>query len=183
MKNIIIVVLVIALGIMGYFVFAADISTNSNQTTPTPTNATQSPTAAETTQSAAPTASSGKTIDLSNKSLTEVPKNILDDNSVTTFNVSDNKLTGSLPGEIRKLTNLEVLLASDNTLTGVPAEIGQLSKLKIVNFANNNLSGLPQELGKLQNLQTLDLRGNPNISQNDIGIIQKQIPNASILTD
>lgn len=128
-------------------------------------------------------ASSGKTIDLSNKGLSEVPKNILDDNSVTTLNVSGNNLTGALPAEIRKLTNLEVLLASDNKMTGIPAEIGQLSKLRTANFANNDISGLPQEIGKLKNLLTLDLRGNPDVSKNDLNFIRKEIPNAQILTD
>jgi Leucine-rich repeat (LRR) protein len=55
--------------------------------------------------------------------------------------------------------------------------------LKTANFANNDLSGLPLEIGNLSNLETLDLRGNPNISKNDISQIQPKIPNAKILTD
>ncbi len=92
-------------------------------------------------------------------------------------------MTGALPAEIRKLTKLEILNASENKLTGIPAEIGQLSKLKTANFANNNISGLPLEIGNLNNLVTLDLRGNPNVSQYDISQIQAKIPNAKILTD
>jgi Leucine-rich repeat (LRR) protein len=68
-------------------------------------------------------------------------------------------------------------------MTGIPAEIGQLSKLRIANFANNDISGLPMEIGNLKNLQTLDLRGNPNVSQQDLGQIRQKIPNAQILTD
>lgn len=174
MKNALMVVLVLAVGVMGYFlvVKVGDGSSGNNQKT------SQS----ATTDSAA-AKNSGKTLDLSNKGLGQVSKDILDDSSVVTFNVSGNNLTGALPGEIRKLTNLEVLIASDNRMTGIPAEIGQLNKLRTANFANNHISGLPLEIGKLKNLETLDLRGNPDISKHDLGIIQNEIPNAKILTD
>ena len=169
MKNVIIVVLVLALGVTGYLLY-------SNEKPPTtPVTSGSNEVSTETT--------TGDEINLSNKNLDKVSQDILDNRSVTKLDVSDNNLTGSLPAEIRKLTNLEVLIASDNRMTGIPAEIGQLSKLRIANFANNDLSGLPQEIGNLSNLETFDLRGNPNISQNDIAIIQKQIPNAKILTD
>lgn len=174
MKNALIVVLVLSVGIMSYFLFTRDDSLGDSGK-----RANQ----AATEESLNRANSSGKTIDLSNKGLSELSKNILDDSSVTVFNVSGNNFTGSLPAEIRKLTNLEVLIAADNNMTGIPAEIGQLSKLRTVNFANNNLSGLPQEIGKLKNLELLDLRGNPNISKYDVSIIQNYIPNAKILTD
>lgn len=170
MKNAVIVVLVIALAIMGIVLV-------TNKTVPNTSISQPQSSTADTS------AKTGKTINLANKGLREVPKNILDDSTVTVFDVSGNNLTGALPAEIRKLTNLEVLNASHNNMTGIPAEIGQLSKLKTVNFANNNLSGLPLEIGNLKNLETLDLRGNPNISRHDIGLIQPKIPNAKILTD
>lgn len=182
MKNIIIIFLVVVASTLGYLAFTKS-DTETTKQPPTSSSETTQPTGTGTTKQPTGSSASGKTLDLSSKGLSEISKNLLDDNSVITLNVSGNNLTGSLPGEIRKLTNLEVLIASDNNMTGVPAEIGQLSKLRTVNFANNNLSGLPQEIGKLKNLQTLDLRGNPNISQNDISIIQKEIPDASILTD
>jgi Leucine-rich repeat (LRR) protein len=169
MKNVIIVVLVLALGVTGYLLYSNEKSPNN------PATSGSNEVSTETT--------TGDEINLSNKNLDKVSQDILDNRSVTKLDVSDNNLTGSLPAEIRKLTNLEVLIASGNKMTGIPAEIGQLSKLRIANFANNDLSGLPQEIGKLRNLETFDLRGNPNISQNDIAIIQKQIPNAKILTD
>lgn len=174
MKNILITLLVIAVFILGYIlVIKEDLpATNTGNDS------------ISTTQSENPSdASSDNTINLSSSELIEVPKDILGNSPVTTIDVSNNNLTGSLPGEIRKLTNLEVLNASDNKMTGIPAEIGQLSKLITANFANNNLSGLPLEIGNLSNLETLDLRGNPNISTNDIALIQKEIPNAQILTN
>lgn len=129
------------------------------------------------------TQSRGKTIDLASKGLSKVSTDILDDNSVTTLDVSGNNLTGALPAEIRKLTSLEVLIVSDNQMTGIPAEIGQLSNLRTVNFANNKLSGLPLEIGNLSKLETLDLRGNPNVSLRVPDKIRQKIPNAKILTD
>jgi Leucine-rich repeat (LRR) protein len=172
MKNVIIALLVLTVGGLGYIQIVKD--------EPSDTNQNGNPSSASTEKSKA---SSGSTLDLSNKGLTEIQKDILDDSSVTTLDVSGNNLTGALPAEIRKLTNLEVLIASDNNMTGIPAEIGQLSRLKTANFANNDLSGLPLEIGNLSNLETLDLRGNPNISKNDIALIQKEIPGAKILVD
>jgi Leucine-rich repeat (LRR) protein len=162
--------MVLAIGVLGYLLFTKDTSpTQSEVNTTSETETAQS--------------TSGKEINLSNKGLSEVSKDILDDKSVTKLDVSGNNLSGALPAEIRKLTNLELLDASDNNMTGIPAEIGQLSKLRVADFSNNDLSGLPMEIGNLNNLETLDLRGNPNISKNDLSLIQSKIPNANILTD
>lgn len=174
MKNILLGLLVLAVGVMGLLLFS-DRDTNDNTTS---SNSSSSNTDGE-----KPSVTSGKTIDLANKGLSKISTDILDDSSVTTLDVSGNNLTGSLPGEIRKLTNLEVLNASDNKMTGIPAEIGQLSKLRTANFANNGLSGLPNEIGNLSNLETLDLRGNPKVSRSDVSKIQSKIPNAKILVD
>ena len=166
MKNIIIVALVIIAGAVGYLLY-----TNSNSpATQTGSNSTNS-------------SSSANSINLCGKNLTKLSVDILDNSSVTKLDVSNNSLTGALPAEIRKLTNLETLDASNNKLTGIPAEIGQLSKLRFVNFSNNDISGLPLELKQLKNLDTLDLRGNPHVSQRDLKLIRQEIPNAKILTD
>lgn len=171
MKNLIIGALVIVVMILGYLLFInindADApSSENNQNSSQQSNA-----------------SNGKTVDLSGQGLENVPMSTFEDKSAVVLNVSNNNLTGALPAEIRKMSNLEQLIANDNNLTGIPAEIGQLSKLKIANFANNGISGLPLEIGNLSNLETLDLRGNPNISQFDLEQIQPKIPNAQILTD
>lgn len=167
MRNKVILILIVLAAFSGGYKYA----TNKSSTTENSPISQQAP------------KSNTNIINLSDKNLSSISKDILDNKSVTKLDVSGNNLTGALPAEIRKLVNLEVLEAANNKMSGVPAEIGQLSRLKTANFANNDLSGLPLEIGNLKKLETLDLRGNPNISKHDIGLIQNQIPNAKIITD
>ena len=113
----------------------------------------------------------GDTLDLSGEGLTKVPDNVFTKTAVVELDLSNNNLSGALPGEVRHLSNLRVLDLSDNDFTGVPAEVGQLSKLEVLDLSNNSLTGLPQELGNLKNLKTLDLRGT-NYSAQDLVVIQ-----------
>lgn len=148
--------------------------------------------------------SSGKTVVVASEGLTEFPKSALSDKSVTTLDLSgnnltslpseigeltklevlildDNNLEGSLPGEIRKMTNLRILSASNNNLTGIPAEIGQLTKLETIDFSDNGISGLPLELGNLTGLILLDLTNNP-VSTYDLNLLAPELPNTEIRT-
>lgn len=164
-KNLLIVVLITALGVVGYIAFTKNSpASQQNQSNNSPTTSVSS-------------------LNLSGRNLTTFDKNLLDNSSITSFDVSNNRLTGALPAEIRKLTNLEVLNASHNNLTGIPAEIGQLQHLKTADFSYNGISGLPMELGNLRSLVTLDLRGNKNVSTQDLSGIRSKLPNTQILTD
>jgi len=111
-------------------------------------------------------------LDLSGQGLSQVDQSVFKKTNLRELNVSNNNLTGALPGEIRHLQKLEVLDASDNKMTGVPAEIGQLSSLITLDLSNNQLTGLPNELGNLKNLKTLNLSGN-QVSEQDLGVIRK----------
>ena len=115
------------------------------------------------------------TVNRSGQNLTKMPKDILSMTRLQQLDLSNNKITGALPAEIRHLSNLEVLNISNNTMTGLPAELGQLSKLRILNAANNQLTGIPHELGNLQQLEILDLSGN-DISESDLNIIRERLP-------
>ena len=170
MKNALIGGLVVLVAVLGFMLVTGDDAGESDNT------ATDNQT---TTQSSA-----ANTESLANQGIESIPTEYFENKTkVTVLDVSGNNLTGALPAEIRKMTNLVTLDASDNNLTGIPAEIGQLSKLKSADFSNNDISGLPLELGNLTQLETLDLRGNPNVSTVDLDKIKLKLTNTNILTD
>ncbi len=122
------------------------------------------------------------TLDLSTQNLTAVPMKTFDRTELRVLNVSYNKLTGALPAEIRKLSNLRILKADHNTMTGVPAEIGQLYLLEDLDLSYNKITGLPQEIANLKNLKTLNLKGN-DYSKQDLEYIKSHLPNLTIIVD
>lgn len=113
-------------------------------------------------------------LNLSAKNLSEVPKFVFGETSIETLNLSHNKLTGSLPAEIRHIRNLKVLDLSNNQFTGVPAEIGQLKYLEVLDLSNNRITGLPLELGNLSNLKILNLKNN-QYSKYDLELIREKL--------
>ena len=81
---------------------------------------------------------------------------------VTEINLEDNNLIGTIPPEIRNLSNLHQLSFRANQLSGeIPVEIGYLTNLSCLDFFLNNLSGtIPHEIGNLTNIDNLFLMGN-----------------------
>lgn len=156
----------------------------SPPTAPAPGETSEQPAATPTTPATNETPAlpsvTGPALDLSNQGLTKLPAYVLERTDLAALDISYNKLTGALPGEIRFLKNLTTLNASYNQMTGVPAEIGQLTKLTELNLANNQLTGLPYELGNLINLKRLVLTGN-NYSEQDLEVILRGIPNVEVV--
>ncbi len=101
-----------------------------------------------------------KILNLSDNNLTTLPAEIGELTNLEELYLDRNQLTGSLPAEIRKMTQLRILSASGNRLSGIPAEIGQLNNLKTVDLSNNDLDTMPNEIENLKNLKILDLSGN-----------------------
>jgi len=114
-------------------------------------------------------------LDLSSQELSKIPDNVFNKTNLEELNVSNNKLSGAMQAEIRQLSKLKILNASNNMMTGVPAEVGQLSNLEVLDLSNNQLTGLPYEIGNLQKLKTLNISGN-NYSAQDLKIIQDKLP-------
>jgi len=118
---------------------------------------------------------SKNSLDLSDQQLKKVPESVFKQTDLVALDLSNNELTGSVPGEIRFLQKLTILDLSDNSLTGVSAEIGQLKDLETLDLSNNQLTGLPYELSNLSNLKILNLSGN-QYSEQDLKIILEKLP-------
>jgi hypothetical protein len=102
-------------------------------------------------------------LDLGSNQLTgEIPTEIGKLTNLIYLDLGSNQLTGEIPAEIGELTNLTGLLLYDNELTGViPSEIGNLTNLIYLKLSSNELSGsIPAEIGNLANLQGLNLHSN-----------------------
>ncbi len=84
------------------------------------------------------------------------------DFGVKTLELGDSELTGVIPPELGRLSQLEWLSLYDNELTGsIPAALGRLSQLEWLDLSGNELTGsIPVELSQLTALRGLYLYGN-----------------------
>ena len=121
-------------------------------------------------------------LNLSNKNLKDVPKEIeclpaliylnLDYNKLKTLpriigdfkdlkelRAGNNKFE-EIPDEISKLTHLEHLFLDSNNLKTIPKSIGELKSLKILYLDGNYIEELPESIGKLKNLKNIGLMCN-----------------------
>lgn len=83
--------------------------------------------------------------------------------TLTSLDLSSNKLSNLPPILFEHLRSLEVLILENNSIGSI-AGIGILKRLKVLMIANNNLSSLPEEIGLLVSLITLDIHSN-NLSE------------------
>lgn len=159
MKTVLLIILALLLASLGSYFYDADTArVEAPQVTP-----------------AADQADALTTLNRSNQGLTKLPTGILAMTNLEKLDISNNRLEGALPAEIRFLQKLRILDMSDNAMTGLPAELGQLSELRMLDVSNNNLTGIPHELGNLQNLEVLDLSDN-SISPQDLDVIRAKLP-------
>ncbi|KAJ4912736.1 Leucine-rich repeat receptor-like serine/threonine-protein kinase BAM3 [Raphanus sativus] len=99
--------------------------------------------------------------------------------NLTQINLSNNRLSGPIPGSIKNLRSLQTLLLGANRFTGqIPGEIGSLKSLCKIDVSGNSLSGkVPPELGECQSLTYLDLSHNQISGQIPVQISQIRILN------
>ena len=78
------------------------------------------------------------------------------------FYLSYNQLSGEIPEELGRLSNLQVLDFNGNQLSGeIPARLGNLINLRYLGLSQNELTGeIPRKLGSLSNLKSLILSQN-----------------------
>ncbi|XP_066164060.1 MDIS1-interacting receptor like kinase 2 [Oryza sativa Japonica Group] len=94
--------------------------------------------------------------------------------TLTSINLSHNRLTGMIPQSLTSLTKLRFLVLSNNFLSSsIPKEICSLKRLVSLNLSSNQLGGhIPSEIGFLSKLIRLDLSNN-----NIIGSIPNSLGN------
>eukprot|EP00250_Pteridium_aquilinum_P020736 c24925_g2_i1 orf=39-1349(-) len=78
--------------------------------------------------------------------LPQVDTNLISDEVTPSLDLANNRISGSIPSELGKLTYLQSMSLSNNQLTGsIPASFKKLQGLRYFNVSNNQLSGeIPQ---------------------------------------
>ncbi|MFS8014708.1 putative non-specific serine/threonine protein kinase [Helianthus anomalus] len=81
--------------------------------------------------------------------------------TLTTLDVSGNRLSGEIPGEIGRLKLMEELKLANNFCYPIPKFLGDLTGLKMLYLGRNRFNGsVPSSFSNLTQLETLSLRGN-----------------------
>ncbi|XP_024395550.1 uncharacterized protein [Physcomitrium patens] len=100
------------------------------------------------------------------------------DKRVTSINLANMSLKGTLSPYLGALSSLKQLDLSNNLLTGaIPVELAQATNLETLNLGNNRLDGeLPTFLGNMRNLTSINVANNLLV-----GSIPTSIGNMSVL--
>lgn len=97
-----------------------------------------------------------KSLDLSNRDLTDLPPEIGELTSLEHLDLSYNSIA-EIPPSIGRLVNLKTLLLLRNSISKVPSEIGALRSLELLDASHNCFETLPKEIGLLSHLRSLDV--------------------------
>lgn len=112
---------------------------------------------------------------VSNNALTgQIPAtfgNLVNLSGTSGFNIQNNKFTGIAEGLVSKWTKITGLTLNNNSLVGLPADIGQMTWLTTLNATNNEFTGdIPESIGSMENLQTLNLSRDPALEFTNPGL-------------
>ena len=95
--------------------------------------------------------------------------------SLRVLDLSDNKLTSSIPDEINELAKIETLDLSRNALTGRMPDMSSLKALQTLRLRSNELSGEISPLQELEALVAIDLQLNGFTGSFDLTKLQRAI--------
>lgn len=92
----------------------------------------------------------------------EIPDWLYDMTTLTSLEIDECNLTGSISSSIKNLSNLEWLSLYGNKLSGIlPSEICNLQELRILSVRDNQIEGLvPSGFGGLSKLTSLEMARN-----------------------
>ena len=110
-----------------------------------------------------------------------IPLEIVKLTNLVSLNIAENKLVGSIPSDIGNLRNLIYLQLCDNFLSGnIPESIYQIPTLTLLHLSRNKLSGeIPESLGDCLALENLYL--DENELTGGIPANLSKIPNLKVL--
>ncbi|XP_072291468.1 leucine-rich repeat-containing protein 10 [Eucyclogobius newberryi] len=100
-----------------------------------------------------------RTLDLSSRQLRRLPASTCVFEELMKVYLSSNKLS-SLPPELKRLRNLQLLALDCNCFEDFPEAVCRLPQLSILYLGNNMLYSLPSEIRNLKELNTLWLETN-----------------------
>ncbi|XP_022972444.1 probable LRR receptor-like serine/threonine-protein kinase At5g59680 [Cucurbita maxima] len=93
---------------------------------------------------------------------------------VTTLNLTNFGLSGTLPPSINNLTALSHLWLGNNKLSGIIPDIGSLKELRTLHLENNQFEGIiPHSLEKLPHIHEVFLQNNNNLKSKALEALQK----------
>lgn len=100
-----------------------------------------------------------KFLDLSDKGIKELPKEILMFNNLQVLKASRNKIE-TVPAFVDSLKNLETLILSHNTIREFPNHLSRLNKLRLLDLSSNKIKSLDFPISGFGRLEYLDLSFN-----------------------
>ena len=102
-------------------------------------------------------------LDLRRNQLRTIPASLLEMSSLRDLRLSENKIV-ELPKKCKWSPSLKALNLNDNSLETLPKSMAN-AKLSILYIARNNLYEVPLCICAITTLQSLDLSGNPRLTQ------------------
>lgn len=102
-------------------------------------------------------------LDLRKNQLRTIPASLLQMSSLRDLRLSENKIV-ELPKKCKWSPSLKTLNLNDNSLETLPKSMAQ-AKFSILYLARNNLYEVPLCICEITTLQSLDLSGNPRLTQ------------------